>query len=375
MAQAPHTNVTTDAARRTDETQFAASGFVGGEAATLIGSPEWLCRVCRAPLVAEGVEGVDSGLALCPVCQEINSVFPASGSSSSSKFATASGVRRGSVNSSAVLPWAWMSLGLGLASLVVFPAGYAAIVFGWIALRKIARSGGKLAGRGFAQGGIALGAVLGFGAPLMLASIMSTAIKTQSATINSSDPEVVRAVASRFGGLPPPDWLKPEYAHESPYQGSRRFAFVDSFDRPRVHFAGHEMLKIFGRIVIEQAVAENRLGINWPQQTEWSRDVTWGDGERTFLVKCRGASGEDGAAMRHYSTIVTFPNTILGLALITPETPIPGNPQSHALSEEEVRQLFESYVMPRMKKKRPTAQLTESPSTPKPGDNIKSDPE
>ena len=269
------------------------------------------------------------------------------------------------------MPSARLALVLGFVAIIAFPAGLAAIIYGWVALRRIAREGGRPAGRGYAQAGIALGVVFGILSPLSAATLALPAIKMIGSMIKTDDPQVVREVAARFGGDPPPAWMLPRHAEEARFQGARSFSFVDHLERPRVFFSAHEMQKLMGRAIIEERFNSPYLVIDWPQTTTGSRQLAWGPGatktsartseaaggnanetpegdsaEKRFFVDVTAAMGTDNVPLKRYKTIVERRNTTFGLVLVTPEAPLPNDPQSHYFSEEEVRQLFESYVFP-----------------------------
>jgi hypothetical protein len=262
------------------------------------------------------------------------------------RVAKGDGSRREAATADRPIAAARIGLIFGLASIACSLAGIPAIVLGWIALRQIARAGGRPAGRGAAIAAVVLGCAFGIFIPLVMSTYALPMIRMFRTMRQTSTDVEVAQINAAFHAAPLPDWLVPVWGSENPMQGQRQVIYLDRVERPTLLLAVNQIPPFLAEMFMNQTHAQLSMSYGIQFTSQESRTATWGEGDETIAVTIdSGIAANTNLRQKRYAAIVSKPKHALGLLVITPE-PDPANPEARSLSEEEVKAIFLSYAFP-----------------------------
>ncbi|MBI1902223.1 MAG: DUF4190 domain-containing protein [Planctomycetia bacterium] len=270
------------------------------------------------------------------------------------------------------------SVALGVTSIALTVlTGLPAILLGFLAWRDIRRREEELKGRGLAYAGMALGTVFGLLCwPCMIAMMvpgvlqMRAAVAQQQAIAQNWQPPLVQSTAAQIGSLSLPLALKPFQSATGPGADMREASFQVTNPAADVFVlmvsagpATPSPLKAVKERLGEWAVVSAML-VDERSQLTWMVD-----GAPRKIYTYRGMNFEDRKPQRRYVVLIEEGASVTALMISTwekgpPPPPVtnpsagptvkpaqPGPPQpppnppdpSVNLTEEEVRQIFESF--------------------------------
>jgi hypothetical protein len=243
------------------------------------------------------------------------------------------------------------SMVLGLIPIPLL-TGIPAIILGIWALFDIKRHAGQLRGSGLAICGIFCGGACTFLCTPLITGAVWFGIRVAQESNVSDDPEQVKAIASTIAQFELPEGLQPKGGLDVAFFGLKMVAYSDDSPQPGTVL----MLMKFPAVMannrqqmdqqMRQQMRTQSMGI----VTEETQLLTYTvRGEPTTVTLAIGKNSGTGKRSRQYSALIPFETGPIMIMIITEdpppesEPPAPDEPQRLSLSEEQVRQFFESF--------------------------------